>query len=89
MLPCNMGFANWRSVSVVESSRPDGQGSYTGKVSIREQGPSFSVDWKLRVARADNLTLLTAVTAREGLPGTAPIARTETLSWAGFGRSRQ
>ena len=33
--------------NIVESSRPDGKGGYRGKVSIREQGPSFSVDWNL------------------------------------------
>jgi hypothetical protein len=33
---------------IVESSRPDGKGGYRGKVTIKEQGPSFAVDWKLK-----------------------------------------
>ncbi len=32
---------------IIESSRPDGKGSYTGKVSVREQGPSVAVNWTL------------------------------------------
>ena len=33
---------------IVESTRPDGKGGYRGTVSISKQGPSYSVDWKLK-----------------------------------------
>jgi len=32
---------------ILESSRPDEKGSYSGRVSIHEQGPSLSVNWTL------------------------------------------
>ena len=36
-----------REYVILESSRPDGKGGYSGRVSIHEQGPSFSIDWTL------------------------------------------